>query len=294
MQATAKALGTKRAANLAKSRSGLSTATLTAPSASTAPTSPLTTFWGTCLVAQAIKTIYPGVGHELGTTYNLSAGHDIYLVAIYTNPNATIPNTSTDPLVRGRTIQIDFGVPAAVSAAPWNNITTASGSVFDLVDFTGVTTKVDVRITEPFTGTNDQGVPNNALGFPASVTSDVLWLGSFDGHDAALPMRATVLIEDLEYTPTARYEVSAFGARAGNDGGLGRLTRYTLGGPSIDVDASDNTANKATFQNLQPDANGTLRLEPPSAPPGLGGFLRTSARSKSPAPLNKSVLENMV
>ena len=168
----------------------------------------------------------------------------------------------------GGHVRVDFG-SVKTTAAGWNNITTSKGSLYDAVSSTGKTTVVDVVITDAFTGGNTNGRKDNLLGWPAAVSQDTLWAGSFSGHAAALKEPAALQIRDL---PAGTYTVEAFGSRAGKDGKLDRLTRYSMAGAHKDVDATDNQKKKAVFANLKVGAAGTLTLGVAVSPAGTARF----------------------
>ena len=168
----------------------------------------------------------------------------------------------------GGHVRVDFG-SVKTSAAGWNNITTSKGTLYNAQSSTGKKTVVDVVITNGFSGGNTSGRKDNLLGWPASATQDSLWAGSFSGHAAALKAPAALELRDL---PPGTYTVEAFGSRAGKDGKLDRLTRYTMAGTHRDVEATDNQKTKAVFANLKVGAAGTLALGVAVSPAGKGRF----------------------
>ncbi|MBW2528094.1 MAG: hypothetical protein JRI23_28190 [Deltaproteobacteria bacterium] len=179
------------------------------------------------------------------------------------------PPFPAPPLAVGQTIRIDFGT-IQTTAAGWNVLTDCTtGSAFDLRDSADTTTGVDVSVTDAFSGANEQGLAGNTLGYPTTVSTDVCWTGSFDGHAQALVETAAVTVDDLD---DGQYEVQLFASRSGDDGGLGRLTRYSLGSDWIDVEIADNTGDTATFVDVQPDAAGRLVLDVAVSPAGSGRF----------------------
>ena len=168
----------------------------------------------------------------------------------------------------GAHVRVDFG-SVLTKTVGWNNISAAKGSLTDAVSSTGQGTVVDVVVTASFSGGNTTGRKDNKLGWPATVSQDTLWAGSFDGHAAALKAPAAMELRDL---PPGTYTVELFGSRAGKDGKLDRLTRYTLGGAHQDVDATDNQDKKAVFANVTVGAAGTLALGVAVSPAGTARF----------------------
>lgn len=76
-------------------------------------------------------------------------------------------------------------------------------------------------------------------------------------------------------TPGQRYRVSCFASDNDNDGGLGRLTRYTIGTQSITLDIVNNTVNAAVFDSVMADAAGQLQLT--VAPEGTARYAEIGA-----------------
>lgn len=176
----------------------------------------------------------------------------------------------TPGLEVGRRMFVDFG-PEDSETPTWNNLTDpVRGALGGVLDDEGTRTRVSITVSDGFTGVNPNGVSNNGLGWPGTATGDTFWVGSFDGHEAALRTRGHVTISGLE--PGGTYSVSAYGARTGSDGGRGRLTRYTLGGASLDVESADNADRRATFPDAVADAQGGLTLEVAPSPAGSGRF----------------------
>ena len=94
------------------------------------------------------------------------------------------------------------------------------------------------------------------------------WLGSFDGHGPGLSELGVIELSDV---PDGSYELVLFASRSGDDGGLGRLTRFTVVGGSQELEVSDNASNVVTFSNLTPQ-NGSLTIEVRVSPNGTGRF----------------------
>lgn len=166
----------------------------------------------------------------------------------------------------GRTVEVDFGTLATPGFGSVTNCLTGGTSA--LVDSMGEPTSVAVRIASPFTGSNESGLAANELGWPASVSQDVCWVGSFDGHDAALLDSATVVLDNL---PPGIYSLTAFASREGDDAGRGRLTRYTVGGLSQDLEISDNTGGIVVFDDLSA-STGSIALDIAVSPAGSSRF----------------------
>lgn len=214
--------------------------------------------------------IYPGVGHDSWTrTYDLtdpnSEGHDIFQWFLsHRNDQVVVPSA----FEVGRSLMVDLGDTASLTPSPWNNLTNPNGSTSTLLDDLGVATNINLAITDGFNGSNPNGIPANDVGYPETVSQDSMWLGSFDGHADALLETAVVQISGLETNGT--YDLELFASRTGDDGGNGRLTRYTINGSHQDLEVSDNTNQTITFQGLT--GNPQIELHITVSPEGTGRF----------------------
>ncbi len=179
--------------------------------------------------------------------------------------------TSPGPPAPGASLLIDFGSSASTTAGNWNNITEAvSGSAVNLVDDGGTVTGVDIGVTDGFGGVNVAGIPGNTLGYPGNASTDSFFAGSFTDHTQGLLNPGQVTFTGLD--PNGEYDVTLFAARSGDDGGLGRLTRYTVDGAWQDLEVSDNIANEIVFQNITPELDGSLVIDVAVSPDGTGRF----------------------
>ena len=120
-----------------------------------------------------------------------------------------------------------------------------------------------------FDGAQEGGRADNALAIPADVSRDTLWVGTFDGHAAALGREARVVLRGL---PDGLYRVELFGSRDGDDGGRGRLTRYSIDGAARDLDVADNADRLVTFDSVAPDARGEIVIRVAVSPEGAARF----------------------
>ena len=178
------------------------------------------------------------------------------------------PGNSTSTLAVGARVRFDFG-PGKTTAVGWNNVTSSTGSLSNARTSTGGSSTVDLVITDSFSGTNSSGRSDNKLSWPASVSKDTLWAGSFSNHTEALKQPAEL---ELRQLPTGSYSLELFASRAGKDGKLDRLGRYTIGSTWRDLDATDNVKNKALFTNVSVGSNGTLKLRVAVSPAGSARF----------------------
>ncbi len=197
----------------------------------------------------------------------LQASADATTGQVGVPPGAVPPVPSVFPV--GAVLRIDLG-PTTTSDPGWNNLTSSTGKLIGPITTSGMATSVTVTITDSFSGANTSGRPDNTLGWPASVSSDTLWVGSFDGHALALGNKGQVSIGAL---PAGTYTVSLFGSRKGKDGAMDRLTRYTVAGATKDLEATDNRSDVATFTGVKVGgAQTTLAIDVAVSPVGTGRF----------------------
>lgn len=166
-------------------------------------------------------------------------------------------------------VLIDFGSTVTTDGR-WHNLQETDDRAFNLATSEGGRSTVDVTVTRDFGGINLAGIESNERGYPAAVSADSLYCGSFSDHTDGLTKPAQITVSDLD--PVGFYEVILFASRSGDDGGIGRLTRYTVGDDWLDVDASDNRAEAAIFEWVVPREDGTIVIDVAVSPDGTGRF----------------------
>jgi hypothetical protein len=173
-------------------------------------------------------------------------------------------------LTTGQRVLLDLGSSSdTTDSAGWNDLTGPTGGIAgNLEDDQGATSTVDISVTDGFGGVNTSGL-ETAL-YPASATQDSFFCGSFDDHADGLDHPGEVTLHGLD--PTATYQLLLFASRSGNDGGRGRLTRYTADGQWADLEVSDNTIAQAALSGIHPAPDGTLAVEVAVSPAGTGRF----------------------
>lgn len=165
----------------------------------------------------------------------------------------------------GDSVRIDFGT---ATSAGWSNHTEIASTSGPLTSVGGVMTELEVT-SSGFNGVQLGGSSTNTLGYPGTASSDSFWVGSFDGHDAALALTGRV---ELSGFAGGEYSIELFASRDGDDAGIGRLTRYRVGTETHDLDASDNTSETITFARVRPNTSGVIRLDVTVSPSGTGRF----------------------
>jgi hypothetical protein len=178
------------------------------------------------------------------------------------------------PLAIGAALRVDLG-PRWVDG--WPAVVAPVGTAFDLATVDGAPSSV--RVTAwGFSGVQEGGRADNDLGVPGDVSRDTLWVGSFDGHAAALGLEARLVVRGL---PPGRHRVELFASREGTDSGRGRLTRYRIGERHVDLEVANNTRDVATFDDVRPDGRGEIVIRVSVSPAGAArfayaGFLRVT------------------
>ncbi len=139
--------------------------------------------------------------------------------------------------------------------SPWNNLNKvpALNDVFsDLKDHLGRTSSIGLKITSNWAaigdGTNTTGT---VTGNNSGVYPDNVLRSSYYTNAAA----QTIQIYGLN--PAGKYNFTLFGTRQGTDN---RTAAYTIKGVTLTLNAASNTQNTVTFNDVIPDADGTLVL----------------------------------
>lgn len=173
------------------------------------------------------------------------------------------PSAVPIPLAVGDSVRLDVG-PREVEG--WPAIRATGNTTGAVMSLAGAATSIAFSAAA-FDGVQEGGRGDNGLGWPADVSRDSLWVGSFDGHEAALARRGTLAIRGLA---EGHYEVEVFASRTGTDGAAGRLTRYRIGDQAGDLDVSDNAATTVRFDVAPLD--GQITLEVSVSPEGGARF----------------------
>ena len=170
----------------------------------------------------------------------------------------------------GQQVMIDLGGTDSTEPG-WNSLSDATGGTLDHMTATDLEpTTVNLVVTDDFGGVNASGLDDNTLGYPASASSDSFYCGSFDNHADGLTKPGQVTLSGLD--PDGQYDISVFSSRAGDDGGRGRLTRYTIDGELQDLEVSDNTSQQAVFVDVEPDDVGRVVVDVAVSLNGTGRF----------------------
>jgi hypothetical protein len=179
------------------------------------------------------------------------------------------PSANPSAIDIGDSIRVDFG-PLAVP--DWNFAEPTSGRTGPLQTDAGAATLISVT-TVGFDGIQEGGESVNDFMWPADVSRDSIWVGTFDGHDAALLRSGHAVFDGLA---DGVYRVEVFGSRTGDDAGAGRLIRVVAGGETADFDTADNQSSLATLEGLRPEA-GLLDISVGVSPMGTARFAHLGA-----------------
>lgn len=185
-----------------------------------------------------------------------------------------IGHFASDPV--GPSILVDFGSSTAgyTTGGYWNNLATSNTSggtgltgLTDMVDSTGNATRVDLRISDDFGGSNDAGEIFDDAGFPTTAQRDSFFVQSSNP--------AQIVLEGLH--PHAGYDLTFFGSRRESDAPGGDLVLgVTINSELLFLDARGNTDDVIMFKNILPDANGTLTIDFTTAGIGYLGAMSLS------------------
>ena len=179
------------------------------------------------------------------------------------------PNANPRPLALGDSIRVDFG---PLAAPDWNTVLPRQERVGPLVTDAGESTFVFLS-KEDLRGSQEGGAAQNDFMWPAEVSQDSVWLGSFEGHEAAREITGHAIFEGLA---DGAYRIEIFGSRSGDDAGAGRLVRFAIGEDSLDYDTSDNESELAVFDEVRPEG-GLIDIVVAVSPLGTARFAHLGA-----------------
>ncbi len=205
----------------------------------------------------------PAIGIEASGAAELQAAADAITGSARLAPALECPRG----IPVGDTLAIDLG-PLDAGASGWVTASEVAATVGPLTSLAGVGTDATLT-TRGFTGVQTGGSAANDLGLPGAVSQDSLWVGSFDGHAAALGLSAEIELRGLV---PGSYTLELFASRDGDDGGNGRLTRYGVGARALDLEVTDNRSRAVTFDGVSPDARGVITIGVGVSPAGSARF----------------------
>lgn len=164
------------------------------------------------------------------------------------------------------TILVDFGGESHSSPFPWNNVTDPiSGSLSNLINSAGLTTAIGIDVVDAFQGINFSGTLSTppALEIPGNASYDSFF-GELSNNLGS--------VEITNLNPGKLYTFQLYASRMeANDN---RQTRYVALGSYSDttyLDIANNTGNIAVIENIQPGANGIIRIDVSQGPENNNG-----------------------
>ena len=179
------------------------------------------------------------------------------------------PNTVTSmadfvpetPIGLSKNISINFG--SATTSLYWNNLTaTAQGqSITNLVDNEGKNTGISITINDAFGGINTAGPSSTTTSFniPASVSQNSFWGNAGTVFQGLNEPTAGLVLSGLD--ANKKYDFNFFAARSSVTDK--RETTFTVVGRNegtSTVDASNNTSNVSTVNEITPLAGGSISI----------------------------------
>jgi hypothetical protein len=145
----------------------------------------------------------------------------------------------------------------------WNStaygVDRTSGPALSFVKTTtGQGTSIIVSLSDTFAnGATTTGLTSGSK-YDADIASDSWYTGSWTNNTLAQSEVGVISLEGL--TPGGRYMISLFASHTDDDGGRGRITRYTIGSEYRDLDIVNNTDTSALFESIFADENGLLDI----------------------------------
>lgn len=165
----------------------------------------------------------------------------------------------------GQTMYFDFGADKKTTVDSqqrlWNSTEFAMGSTLGPVTpfaklANGIRTTVILEVVDKFDSDNGTGAIAGGL-FDDEFMADS-WANTANTHAEAVDDIGLIRIHGL--APNALYILELFASVGDDDGGLGRMTRYTVGDEFRDLDPVGNLFNTAVFVGAAADQHGVLEL----------------------------------
>jgi hypothetical protein len=149
-----------------------------------------------------------------------------------------------------RTYLIDFGLSSSQQTTlNWNNITTATASstIIDIMDDSGLTSSIDLIILNRFTSTGATGVDTVSGVYPRNVVLDYFYVanGSY----------STVKFSGLSLDKI--YDFKFFASRSGTGT---RNSEFIINNNNVVLNAMNNTNNTVSIDDITPDVNGEILI----------------------------------
>ena len=167
------------------------------------------------------------------------------------------------PIYSDNALFVDFGNSTNQTASNWNNLTNAltTGSLNNLVNNGGVTTNIDLAVTDDFNFINENGtdVPGQSLGIPNTATADSFFGNTVEFQDKTEPTGA---IEYSNFDPNTDLSLTIYASRIDYIEIDNRETMYTIEGLTTEIVYlnSANNINNTISTTLKPKADGTLTI----------------------------------
>ncbi|PPK85806.1 lysophospholipase L1-like esterase [Neolewinella xylanilytica] len=210
----------------------------------------------------AVTTVFPTRDSSIVLTASPGPNNVNNLGFYYLNAMEVFAEaTAVAPL---DTVLVDFG-GSNTTPPPYNNVTDPNaGKVSDLTNSAGFYTGYTIAVVDSFNNTNADGTqrPAEELGLAATATGDSFFgnTGDFGGQS-----QPTGAVELTGLNPAVTYTVELFASRTTSER---RETQYVVEGAGSDtvyLTVSSNE-NRSVFVEMQPDAEGTLRITASSGP----------------------------
>jgi|GEM_PF-3210336 len=219
-----------------------------------------------------------GTGASL-TTNSLSIGvHEITCAVTdpvyhqYIEKKVTITVVSTATF----TSQYDFGA-ASMETPGWNNVTDRRAGVIENgIDTTGNPTGIRVAITDDFDGIQTAGVAVSDV-YPVTVQQDIMFVSNSTPN-------AELLVGGLNPSQTFGFTFFASRAAGGN-----RTTNYTINGTTVSLNASRNTNQTVSLNDITPNAAGQVTVQIACDAAASHGYLGSMVITTTGAPNPRQV-----
>jgi hypothetical protein len=157
-----------------------------------------------------------------------------------------------------RNIYINFNDGSAsepAQGAPWNNMNAtpnAGAAIANLKDDAAASTGFGISLVDAWTGANNVGptTGNNSGVYPDNVMMSLY----YDQSGAGSPRHVNI----TGLSSKGKYNVIFYAGRGGVSDN--RITHYSVGSQSVQLNAASNTTQTVSLSGLSPDASGKIQV----------------------------------
>ncbi|MDP4260390.1 MAG: fibronectin type III domain-containing protein, partial [Bacteroidota bacterium] len=149
----------------------------------------------------------------------------------------------------------DGSASEPAQGAPWNNMNSAPNAgagIANLRDDSAALTGFGISLVDPWAGANNVGptTGNNSGVYPDNVMQSLY----YDASGSGSPRHINI----TGLSAKGKYNIKFYGGRGGVSDN--RITHYSVGSQSVQLNAASNTSQTVELDGLSPDASGRIQI----------------------------------